>query len=277
MRRRDLLLAHTLHITMKLPTDHNRWLWLALLSIGLESVLRVFISATMVVIVVDRVTESRSLAGIVNACNRKWACLVPAVLLEWYVVLRCDVWLRVLGILDKLKIIALVLAHCSSIRVERGQVHSRVTRRHQLSLLLVLMVRYWWVVVTATVSMSFVAAAHIKEVSAVIDVREGHIQRVSKPVRLSRVAKSLYLLRAADKPQRQLVLSVDASWAHAWLLSRWVGCPWIILSRAAGVDAVRGRHRATSGVFWIGHVVLLHNEALPTWQLLLALWLFDGW
>ena len=63
----------------------------------------------------------------------------------------------------------------------------------------------------ATVSMSFVAAAHIKEVSAVIDVREGHIQRVSKPIRLSRVAKSLYLLRAADKPQRQLVLSVDAS------------------------------------------------------------------
>ena len=64
---------------------------------------------------------------------------------------------------------------------------------------------------TATVSMSFVAATHIKEVSAVIDVREGHIQGMGEPVRLSCVAKSLYFLRAADKPQRQLMLSVDAS------------------------------------------------------------------
>ena len=61
----------------------------------------------------------------------------------------------------------------------------------------------------ATVSMSFVAAAHIKEVSAVIDVREGHIQWMGKP--MSRVSKRLCLLRVADKPQRQLMLSVDAS------------------------------------------------------------------
>ena len=67
--------------------------------------------------------------------------------------------------------------------------------------------------------MSFVAAAHIEEVSAVIDVREGHIYWMGKPIRLSCVAKCLYFLRVADKPQRQLMLSVDASRAHAWLLS----------------------------------------------------------
>ena len=116
-----------------------------------------------------------------------------------------------LRILNELKIIALVLTHRSSIRVERGQIHRRVTRGHQLSLLLVLLVRYWWVVMTATVSMSFVAAAHVEEVSAIIDVREGHIQWVGKPIRLGCVAKRLCLLRVADKPQRQLMLSVDAS------------------------------------------------------------------
>ena len=64
---------------------------------------------------------------------------------------------------------------------------------------------------TATVSMSFVATNHIEEISAVIDVREGHIQWMGKPIRLGCVTKSLYFLRAADKPQRQLMLSVDAS------------------------------------------------------------------
>ena len=248
---------------MKLPADHNRRLWLALLSIRLESVLRMLICTIMMV--VYRVTESGRLTGVVDAGSRKRACLVPAVLLEGYVVLRCDMWLWVLRILSELKIIALVLTRRSSIWVERGKVHSRVTRRHQLSLLLVLLVGYWRVVVTATVSMSFVATTHIKEISAVIDVREGHIQWMGEPIRLGCVAKSLHFLRAADKPQRQLMLSVDASWAHAWLLPRWVGCPWIILSGAASVDAVWGRHGATSRVLWIGHVVLLHNEALPTW------------
>ena len=44
----------------------------------------------MVVIVVDRIAESGGLTSVVDARSGKRACLVPAVLLEWYVVLRCD-------------------------------------------------------------------------------------------------------------------------------------------------------------------------------------------